>query len=332
MKPWLLLPAQLAHDAAPIGLKILSAFRESQAYQWLPLDWQGLRFENRLGLAGGVDKNAEQIEDWWGFGPGFIEVGTVTPVAQEPNPGPILFRNVEHLALCNRMGFPNLGVESVRQNLLDLPHTRTTPIFVNIGRNRTTSTELAVRDYLLCMQEIGSLADAFVINISSPNTSGLRDLFEEQNLRPFLLQLAEKRSQLGKQVRLLLKLSPDLTDEEMSRTVLTADTVGFDGFIATNTTIERKPGLGFPNEGGVSGGPLKEKSAHCLRQVLEALGPRRRKGKLIVSTGGIMTPADVRQRLALGADLVQIYTALVFEGPWFFSRVAKAMAQTQVGV
>jgi dihydroorotate dehydrogenase len=322
VKPWLLLPPQLAHDLAPLGLQVLAAFREPRVEAFNPFNWQGLHFASRLGLAGGVDKNAEQVEDWWTFGPGFIEVGTVTPKPQGANPGPILKRDSTHLALWNRMGFPSHGAEAVKSNLLELPRNRLTPIFVNIGKNRTTATSDAARDYISCIEVIAELADAYVINISSPNTAGLRDLFREENFRPFLLSILDKRSQLKKHVPVLLKLSPDLTSDELRLIVQTAHDVGTDGFIATNSTLERKAGLEFPIEGGVSGKPLADRAKSVLQQVITALGPRR-KNSLVISAGGVMTPEDVLQRIELGADLVEVYTTLVFDGPWLFGRVAR---------
>jgi dihydroorotate dehydrogenase len=327
MKPWLWIPTQMAHSMAPFALQTLSAFRESMTYSWMPLDWRGLHFANRLGIAGGVDKDGDQIEDWWTFGPGFIEVGTVTPLAQEANPGRIIARDTEARALWNRMGFPGAGVEYVRQNLSDLPLARTTPVFVNIGRNRSTPNETAARDYSRCIEELSGYADAFVVNISSPNTSGLRDLLLPANLRKFLGKVLSTRNKSkAPMTPVLLKLSPDLEESDLANAVSVSVSLGIDGFITTNTTLERAPGSTFPTEGGVSGAPLADRSKEVLRDLIRLLGPAR-KDKLLISAGGVMTPEDVFERLSLGADLVQVYTALIYDGPFFFSKVADFMTE-----
>lgn len=328
MKPWLWLPANLAHDLAPIGLQLLSTFREPVSYKWNPFAWRGLSFENRLGIAGGVDKDGESIEDWWTLGPGFIEVGTVTPLPQGPNPGRIVARDKEARALWNKMGFPGSGLEVVRRNLRDLPLERTTPLFLNVGKNRTTPNDRAVDDYAKCIAELAGLADAFVINVSSPNTSGLRDLLLPANLSKFLGGVLQARSaSTAPATPVLLKLSPDLSDEDLANALGVSVDLGIDGFVATNTTLARGPRSPFPPEGGVSGGPLAQQSKEILRKLLRELGSARR-DKLVVSVGGVMTPEDVFERLELGADLVQVYTALAYEGPGFFRHVYDASARS----
>ena len=322
-KPWLLLSPKLAHDLAPFGIQVLSAFQSEPTPVWRPSKWRELEFKNPLGLAGGVDKDAALIEEWWSFGAGFIEVGTITPLAQSANAGKIIDRDVATRALWNRMGFPGSGVKVAYENLTDLPLKRKSPIFVNIGKNRSTPNEHAAADYAYCISQIGELADAFVINISSPNTTGLRDLFREENFAPFLETILRARGQNSNRAKpLLLKLSPDLLPSDLTSIVKTSARLGIDGFIATNTTLSRPPGSPFPVEGGVSGGPLAELSKNMLRTVIDLLGSER-DGKLLVSVGGIMTPEDVSERLHLGADLVQVYTALVYEGPGFFHQVAR---------
>ena len=329
MKPWLLLPAKLAHDLSPLGLQVLAAFRGTRIPTWRPYNWRGLYFANRLGLAGGVDKDGSLIEEWWKFGAGFIEVGTVTPLAQGPNPGRIIDRDTSSGALWNKMGFPGEGAQAVRQNLMELPNARPTPLFINIGKNRTTSNEHAADDYVECIRMLGDLADALVINISSPNTTGLRDLFEEKNFKPFLTRLLKARDEVvsrraDQAPPLLLKLSPDLTAEDLQTVVRTSADLGVDGFIATNTTLERPNGKRFPSEGGLSGRPLADISIRTLKTVIDLLSPSERQRMLVVSAGGVMTPEDVHLRLELGADLVQTYTALVYEGPGFFGKVARS--------
>jgi dihydroorotate dehydrogenase len=316
---------------APLALQTLAAFRDPMTHKWMPLEWRGMKFDNRLGVAGGVDKDGEQVEDWWTFGPGFIEVGTVTPLAQGPNPGRIIARDTTSSALWNRMGFPGSGVAAVRENLSDLPLDRTTPVFVNIGRNRATSNEDAARDYSRCIQELSGYADAFVVNISSPNTSGLRELLLPANLRKFLGKVLSTRNKSNApSTPVLLKLSPDLQESDLANAVAVSVSLGIDGFIATNTTLERGPGSPFPPEGGVSGKPLAHRSKEILRDLIRLLGPAR-KDKLVISTGGVMSPEDVFERLSLGADLVQVYTALIYEGPFFFHAVADFMTAQAAG-
>ena len=323
MRPWLWLPPKLAHDLSPLGLQALAAFRDVTVYDWSPREWRGLKFANPLGIAGGVDKDATEVEDWWRFGPGFIEIGTVTPKAQGANDGRIIDRDAKAEALWNRMGFPSQGVDRVRANLIDLPDQRPTPIFANIGKNRWTANEGAAADYAKCIDELAGHADAFVVNISSPNTTGLRDLLKPENLRPFLKTVLEARDRSAGKTPLLLKLSPDLEPQDLASGVRTGVELGVDGFIATNTTLAREQGLDFPKEGGVSGRPLASRSIDCLKSVISHLGQERR-GKLVISAGGVMTPDDVFERLRMGADLVQVYTALVFHGPNFFRDVSRA--------
>ena len=323
MKPWLLVPPRLAHDLAPLALQLAAAFREPHACKWRPFSWRGLKFENRLGTAGGVDKDGTLIEEWWRFGPGFLEVGTITPEPQTANPGKIVDRDIGTQALWNRMGFPGSGAWAVHENLRDLPPERTTPLFLNIGKNRTTSNDDAVRDYASCLETLAGLGDAFVINISSPNTSGLRELLQPRHLKKFLGGvMAAKNKTAGPETPVLLKLSPDLLDDELASVIEIACGLGLDGFIATNTTLAREFGSPFPPEGGVSGGPLAARSTAVLKQLISSLGSERGR-KLVVSAGGILTPDDVERRLDLGADLVQVYTALIYHGPRFFERTAR---------
>ena len=330
-KPWLLLSPKMAHDLAPIGLQALATFRKPTVYEWQPLEWQGLKFKNRLGTAGGVDKDGSLVRPWWTFGPGFLEIGTVTPQPQGPNEGRIIDRDLSARAVWNRMGFPGQGAEAVAENLRKLPREHLTPLFINIGKNRSTANENAERDYIECINHLAFAADAFVVNISSPNTSGLCDLFRTDVFKPFLGAIIDARNHQrtklnGRRLPLLLKLSPDLLDEDLNRIIGVSGELGLDGWIATNTTLNRDEGSPFPAEGGVSGLPLAERSKKVLLKVLTAAQPYR-KEKLIISAGGVMTPADVSERLAIGADLVQVYAALIYEGPKFFCLVARQMTQ-----
>lgn len=322
MKPWLLLPPKFAHDIAPMALQILSAFKEPKTYRWHSREWRGHFFSNPLGIAGGVDKDAASVESWWKYGAGFIEVGTITPEPQDANPGTIINRDIPNRALWNKMGFPGMGALHARENLRDLPYPRATPIFVNIGKNRTTPNERAAEDYASCIETLAGLADAFVINISSPNTVGLRDLFQPTAFAKFLQDVLQARNAHAGETPLLLKLSPDLNEDDLQMVIETACEHGIEGFIATNTTLEREKGSPFPAEGGVSGEPLKKRSRDVLNRLIKMLGSRRA-GKLIVSVGGVMDADEVFKRLEMGADLVQVYSALIFEGPSFFAKVAQ---------
>lgn len=325
MKPWLWLSPQFAHDIAPLALRLGAAFQNDEIPIWQPLKWNGLSFPNRLGLAGGADKDGETIEDWWAYGAGFVEVGTITPKPQGSNPGVIMNRDLASRALWNRMGFPGHGVDVARENLKDLPPRRRTPVFVNIGKNRDTSNDDAAKDYATCMQVLDGLADAFVVNISSPNTTGLRELLQPRRFQKFLGGvLAAKNKIEASNTPVLLKVSPDADDDDLRTVVTVACDLGIDGFIATNTTLAREHGSPFPPEGGVSGAPLAARSKEVLQLVRATTGAN----KLIVSVGGVLTPDDVRERLVLGADLVQVYSALIFEGPGFFRAVARSMRQT----
>lgn len=319
-KPWLLMPPQWAHDLGPLGLKLYSLFHSGPTPAWRPFTWNNVVFKNPLGLAGGVDKNAESLKEWWALGAGFVEVGTVTPQPQSANPGKIIDRNLNRRALWNKMGFPSHGADDVLFNLRAF-ESKPTPVFVNIGKNRNTPNEHAVDDYLFLIYRLRSQADAFVINISSPNTKGLRELQGKEALSKLLAPLVESAHHSEDPKPLLLKLSPDLSDESLKEALLTALDLGVDGFVLTNTTLSRPQGIDFPEEGGLSGEPLKALSCQILQKSLQILG-KHRDGKLIVSAGGVLSPEDVFERLQMGADLVEIYSALVFEGPGFFHKVA----------
>jgi dihydroorotate dehydrogenase len=298
-----------------------------QTLSWRSFSWHGLEFTNPLGIAGGIDKDAMSIQDWWTLGPGFIEIGTITPRPQKGHSGVRMARDLEHRALWNRMGFPSQGVEAVIKRLKRLYQPRFTPIFANIGKNASTPIESAVDDYLTCLHLLNGLVDGFVINLSSPNTPGLRDLLSPDRLRGFLEPLiAGSRETHGKRASdqatpILLKLSPDVSPTHLEEIVLVAAQLGIDGFVVSNSSASLKDKFSFPEEGGVSGAPLAQISRDMLALTIKALGDQRA-GKLIVSCGGVLTPQDVFDRLALGADLVQVYSALIFEGPMFFRKVA----------
>lgn len=332
-KPWLYLPAEVSHSLSLFFIRSFGTIysfdgffghsldsTNSTQHSWQPLVWRGLHFRNRLGTSGGLDKNAEGIKGWWALGAGFVEVGTVTPKPQTANPGQILKRDREQQALWNKMGFPNKGVEVCKKNLQKLPRPYSAPIFVNIGKNRETTNENAVKDYLYCIHELRNEADAFIINVSSPNTPGLRELLSPPKLRELLTPLVAE-CQKNPPRPILLKLSPDLTDDIFKEILDVSLSVGVDGWILTNTTTDREKTPQFPIEGGVSGQPLANKATHLLKLAHTHLGVRK-EDRLLISVGGILNTKDVFDRLSLGATLVQVYSAVVFDGPFFFRKVA----------
>lgn len=323
-KPWMLIPAKWAHDLSPFLLPSIANLHSCQNPHWQSKTWKNLHFRNPLGLAGGVDKNAQSLEAWWKLGAGFVEVGTITPRPQAANPGKIMDRDLQLNALWNKMGFPSHGADEVFYNLRNLSldlNKFPTPIFINIGKNRETPNDKAHEDYLFLMDRLNEFADAFVVNISSPNTKGLRDLQTPEALSKLFRPLLKKAREL--QTPLLVKLSPDIDQDLLRQTLETCVELGLDGYVLTNTTLHRPEGCSFPMEGGLSGAPLKDLSLQALQMAAEVLSKCEQK-PLIVSCGGVMSPKDVFERLQLGADLVEIYSALVFEGPSFFGNVAKA--------
>ncbi len=320
IRPWLWLPARVSHALSGLGIEAAAWFnlesRISQNIEWQPLNWKGLQFKNPLGTAGGLDKNAEHVEAWQKLGAGFIEIGTVTPLPQKGNPGTVIDRNLKQLAVWNKLGFPSKGSDYVLNQIQKLTHK--TPLFVNIGKNRNTSIENAGDDYVFLTEKFRKVADALVVNISSPNTPGLRNLAQVTNLEGWLGRVI----QTAGSTPVLLKLSPDMEPQDFKETVLLSVREGISGFILTNTTLSRTPDLSFPIEGGVSGLPLKQKSLLALDQVQSILGSQR-SSLLIISCGGVMTADDVFDRLKKGADLVQTYSALIFNGPGFLKDVAR---------
>ncbi|MEQ1877487.1 MAG: quinone-dependent dihydroorotate dehydrogenase, partial [Bdellovibrionia bacterium] len=327
MKPWLWLPAQQAHDWAPSLINLYASFSGVRDCNWRQFEWRGMKFRNRLGIAGGVDKDGLAFQSWIKLGAGFVEVGTVTPKPQGPNTGPTVGRDIDNRALWNKLGFPSRGAEFVKKNLAGLtarsnPGARDpVPVFVNIGKNRETKLEDAGGDYASLVREFTGIADTFVVNISSPNTQDLRNLQGREYLSGLLKQVLAARTD---NTPVLLKLSPDLTDGELEEILNTSLEEGIDGWILTNTTRERPSGIDFPKDGGLSGAPLGKQSRICLEKTVKILGPRRG-GRLIVSAGGVMSATDVSGRLELGADLVQVYSALIFSGPRLFGDIARIL-------
>ena len=301
-----------------------------------PVEAMGLRFPNRLGLAAGFDKNAVGIDALAALGFGHVEVGTVTGEAQPGNPTPRLFRLPADRAVVNRMGFNNDGAEVVARRLAARAealarHGRGGPVLgVNIGKTKVVPEEEAVRDYEKSAGLLAPYADYLVVNVSSPNTPGLRDLQAVEKLEPLLTAVRRRAdATVGeRRVPLLVKIAPDLSDEDVLAVADLARAVGLDGIIATNTTISRA-GLRTPAEeverigaGGLSGAPVRERALEVLRLLAGRVGD----DLTLVGVGGITTPEDARARIEAGATLVQGYTAFVYEGPLWPSRIARALA------
>ena len=318
MKPWLYLPPKVSHDISPVVLKALALLKPWPTSPKKKLKLMGIDFLSPFGTAGGLDKGAHSLYSWAKMGAGFLEVGTLTPKAQGPNQGSILQRSLKDVALWNAMGFPNAGYEACKPKLKayqNLKKNKTLPpLFINIGKNRTTPLEKAHEDYLKGIETFKDIADAFVINISSPNTKDLRLLHEEKNFIPFITPLIEAAKKVKKP--LLLKLSPDLENEDFKKFIALCTTLELDGITLTNTTSSRPSTLKqtFPVHGGLSGKPVSELSKEKLKiakQILNELGSK----QLLVSVGGVMSPEDANERMELGADLVQVYSGLIFYGP-----------------
>lgn len=321
MKLWLYLPPLWSHYLGQWLLKWRGFFFRKKKIRWSPFSWKNLYFDNPLGIAGGLDKSAENINGWWTYGPGFLEIGTITPEKQTANKGEILKRDIQNQALWNFMGFPNRGVDFVLEQLEKIKKPYFTPIFINIGKGRSTPIEKAVEDYQFLIKKLHAFASAFVLNISSPNTKELRKLFETHLFESFLDSVFSEIKPLKKSIPILLKINPDLSDNDFLRVISVSEKKGVEGWVICNSTIE-KGCLAFPSHGGVSGRPLAERSIHLLKLLIQFLG-QRRKNKLIVSLGGVMTSEDVLKRLSLGADLVQVYATLTFSGPSFFKETEK---------
>lgn len=322
LKPWLWIPPQLAHDLSPEMIRLYSKLLPKRTPEWGSFIWKDIHFKNRIGIAGGLDKNAQSLTAWEKLGCGFLEIGTITPKPQSANPGKIIDRSLIDQALWNKMGFPSLGFEYVLQNIILYKKSAGLPLLINIGKNRNTTNELAYLDYQLLIEKFNAVADAFVINISSPNTQGLRDLAKAKYLNQFLKPLIETQNKLLKKTPLLIKLSPDLSRDELKQVLDTTVQLNIDGYVLTNTTLKRNTQKIFPIEGGISGFPVAESSKHVLQTTIEHLGSEKSK-KLVISVGGVMTEQDVFERINMGADLVEVYSTLVFSGLSFFRKVAK---------
>jgi dihydroorotate dehydrogenase len=288
----------------------------------------GLTFKNPVGLAAGLDKNAVCLDAFAAVGFGFIEIGTVTPLAQDGNEKPRLFRLIEDKAIINRMGFNNDGMEVVKHNIQksQISNLKSQVIIGgNIGKNKITPNENAVDDYVKCFDALYDVVDYFVVNVSSPNTPNLRALQEKEPLKQLLFTLQEKNKTKVKPKPILIKIAPDLTNEQLDDIIEIVFETKLDGIVATNTTISRDNLLTEKNKidaigvGGLSGKPLTKKSTEIIKYIVE-----KSHHKIpIIAVGGIMSADDAMEKLNAGASLVQLYTGFIYEGPNLIKEINK---------
>lgn len=281
-----------------------------------PVELMGLTFPNRLGLAAGLDKNGIAVPAFDRAGFGFIEVGTVTPRPQPGNPRPRLFRLPEHEAIINRMGFNNLGIDALTARLATTPKPRAL-LGINLGKNKDTPNEAALDDYRIGLQKAWAHADYLTINISSPNTAGLRDLQHGAALRDLLAGIKAEQQRLAdetaRRVPVVVKIAPDLDDAALYATLDSIAEAGMDGIIATNTTLDKTAVASHPHggeQGGLSGAPLTAASTAIVKKIRAHLPQM-----ALIAAGGVMRAADMQAKLDAGADLVQIYSGLIYHGP-----------------
>jgi dihydroorotate dehydrogenase len=334
-----LFPPEWVHYFSMNCLKLLCAVpfvKQIMAASFKAMDQEtellGLRFKNPVGLAAGFDKNALYLNELEMLGFGFVEIGTVTPKAQEGNQKPRLFRLPADNALINRMGFNNHGAKAVAARLrqwradsrLTTHHSRLI-IGGNIGKNKITANEEAWRDYEICFKELFDCVDYFVVNVSSPNTPGLRALQEKESLRKILSHLQTINLQQNLPKPLLLKIAPDLTQEQADDVIDLAMEIKLDGLVAANTTISRErlvtpvAQLEAIGAGGLSGRPLATRSTEMIKYICEKTN-----GKLpVIGSGGIFTAADAKEKITAGAALVQVWTGFIYEGPGIARRICR---------
>jgi dihydroorotate dehydrogenase len=324
------LDAERAHDVAlasieaayRMGLNPLLAAKTKP----LPVDVFGLHFDNPVGLAAGLDKNGAHVDALAALGFGFIEVGTTTPRAQSGNPKPRMFRLSEHEAVINRLGFNNGGVDALVSNV---ERARFPGVLgINIGKNKDTPNERAIDDYLFCLERVHARASYVTVNISSPNTQGLRDLQEEETLKRFIGTLREAQERLGAKSGarkpMLLKIAPDLGESELDSMAEVLRAAKIDGVICTNTTIDRTAVAGHHHAGeagGLSGKPVFVKSTAVLHGMSQRLGAK----IPLIGVGGIASGADAVAKLDAGASLVQFYTSMIYRGPALISDCVEAI-------
>ncbi|MFN5883399.1 MAG: quinone-dependent dihydroorotate dehydrogenase [Burkholderiales bacterium] len=326
------LPAEDSHDFVIDLLQFLHSWNLVRPFCGRtvrdPVELMGLKFLNRVGLAAGLDKNARILGAFGAMGFGFVEAGTVTPRPQPGNPKPRMFRLPRAKALINRMGFNNEGSDDMLTRLLAREFSG--PVGVNIGKNADTPIELAAKDYLEGLASFWPIADYITINISSPNTQNLRQLQSGDSLDDLLVQIVRERYALyrayGRMVPVLLKIAPDLDDAQIARVASRLIRYDIDGVIATNTTVSREAVQGLKHAGeagGLSGAPVREASNRVIRALRQALPPR----YPIIGVGGIMNAADALAKIEAGADRVQIYTGLIYQGPGLIKECARALGR-----
>lgn len=300
--------------------------------QGLSLEKWNLKFPNLVGLGAGFDKNAKYLRELECLGFGFVETGTITPQPQPGNDKPRLFRLPKDSALINRMGFNNDGVKTIAKRLKEWKEKKSNSKLIiggNIGKNKATLNEDAWKDYEICFKELHPYVDYFVVNVSSPNTPGLRELQEKESLKKILTNLQIINQQLGtsNQKPILLKIAPDLTWEQIDDVIDLALEIKLDGLVATNTTISRT-GLTTHNlqltkigAGGLSGLPLKHRSTEIVKYICE-----KTKGQIpVIASGGIFTGSDAKEKLNAGASLVQVWTGFIYEGPGIVKKICKTL-------
>jgi dihydroorotate dehydrogenase len=313
------LDPEFAHELVVTGLRLLSGLGLIRAGKTKDIfSILGLQFENRLGMAAGFDKNGILIKALHALGFGHVEIGTVTPLPQPGNPKPRLFRLPKNQSLINRMGFNNEGAEAVAARIAKLrkSNQRLPIIGINIGKNKSTSQELAHRDYGLAAKTLAPVADYLVVNVSSPNTAGLRDLQQVAELRPILRAVLAEAGN----VPVLLKIAPDLTESDIEAIASLVVEMNLAGMVATNTTISRENLIAESNVaelGGLSGPVLAERSTEVLKLIRKLLPAT----MTVISVGGVLTKSDYFERISLGADLVQGYTGFVYAGPLWAKRL-----------
>ncbi len=325
----------MASLARTQGTPLSAAYCSSKVSD--PIELAGLKFPNRVGLAAGLDKNARCIDGLTAMGFGFVEVGTVTPKAQPGNPKPRMFRLPEANALINRLGFNNDGLDAflanVQKSKLRKQGAKNALLLgLNIGKNAATPIENAVDDYLICLNGVYPHADYVTVNISSPNTKNLRALQSDEALDALLGRIADRRETLaaqhGKRVPIFVKIAPDLDDAQIDVIAATLKRHAMDGVVATNTTLSRDAvkGLRHAEEtGGLSGAPVLEASNRVIRQLRAALG----KGFPIIGVGGVMSGLDAVSKIKAGADVVQIYTGLIYKGPALVAEAANSIKNSR---
>lgn len=324
---------KLAIDAARLGLAIplLGSLMKDNYGRFSKDDSHtimGLSFKNRVGLAAGFDKDGKYLDVMQCMGFGHIEVGTVTPKPQKGNPQPRLFRLPQDEALINRMGFNNDGVRALVRRLEHMEE-RDFILGGNIGKNKDTSNIEAVKDYLSNLKQLHHLVDYFVVNISSPNTPGLRDLQEKEPLRKLLSELQSANHGFLQHKPILLKIAPDLNDQQLADIAEIVNETRLNGVIATNTTVDRSRLKTDPatlqeiGAGGLSGRPLRAESLQILKKTRSYLGS----DKVIIGVGGILSAGDAAEKIEAGADLVQIYTGFIYRGPGFVSQINKQLSR-----